>query len=81
MRSRERRLTHGEDYAVDLESNLFKLKQDVKEGQWIHLEKYITKKLDDLSEKVEAYPSFRKTERQLKTKKNKKFYKEVKVQI
>lgn len=25
--------THGEDYAVDLESNLFKLKQDVKEGQ------------------------------------------------
>lgn len=26
MRSREKRLTHGEDYAVDLESNLFKLK-------------------------------------------------------
>lgn len=40
MRSRKSRLTHDEAYAVDPENNLFKLKQDVKEGQWIHLDKY-----------------------------------------
>lgn len=38
MRSREKRLTHDEDCAVDLQSNLFKLEQEVK-GQWIHLDK------------------------------------------
>lgn len=39
-RSRERKLTHDQDYSVNLESNLFRLKQEVKEGQWICLHKY-----------------------------------------
>ena len=36
---RKRKVNYDEEYTVDLEKNLFKLKQ-VKEGEWIHLDKY-----------------------------------------